>query len=53
MKKLTIEHMHAMAKSRGGRCLSNNYINSISKLKWECNNNHIWEAVYGNIQQGQ
>ena len=48
----TIEDMRAIAKERGGKCLSNTYINSHTKLLWECTEGHRWEAPYGNIQQG-
>lgn len=43
--KLTIEEMRALATKRGGKCLSNNYINAHSKLRWQCNKGHIWEAT--------
>jgi len=43
-KKLTIEKMQEIASERGGECLSNEYINSHSKLKWKCEKGHIWEA---------
>lgn len=39
------------AISKGGACLSNTYINTKTKLLWQCSNkNHKpWEATYGNI----
>ena len=40
----TIEEMISLAKSNGGECLSKKYINSSTKLKWKCADNHIWEA---------
>ena len=51
-KKLSIEDMQYIAKERGGKCLSETYINSHTKLLWECSQGHRWEAPYGNIQQG-
>lgn len=47
--KYTIEYMHELANKHGGKCLSDVYINKISKLKWMCKNNHIWEAVPNSI----
>lgn len=41
-----------LAKSKNGECLSDNYINSNSKLKWQCSLNHKWEASYNQIQSG-
>jgi len=43
-KKLTIEEMQELARSKGGECLSNNYANAISKLKWRCKEGHIFLA---------
>lgn len=43
--KHNIDEMCRLAKLRGGKCLSDIYINSISKLKWQCKNLHIWETT--------
>ena len=51
--KLTIEEMQAIAKSRGGKCLSKKYVNAHSKLEWECSEGHIWKALPCNIKQGK
>ena len=51
-KKLTIEDMQKLAAERGGKCLSTKYINSRSKLKWECADGHVWETNQEAIQQG-
>lgn len=50
--KLTIEDMHKMAKERGGKCLSKDYVSSQTKLIWQCVNGHIWEATPNGIQGG-
>lgn len=44
-RKNTIEEMREVARRKGGYCLSINYINSGTKLKWQCKEGHIWEAV--------
>ncbi|MCH2134366.1 MAG: hypothetical protein MK116_11505, partial [Phycisphaerales bacterium] len=41
-KKLTIEDMQAIAKRHGGKCVSNQYVNSYTPLKWQCKNGHKW-----------
>lgn len=46
---LTIEQMHAYAKSRGGKCLSTVYHNAKMNLIWECSCGHQWEAMPVNI----
>ena len=51
MKK-TIEDMQQMVRVRGGKCLSKHYINSQTKIKWQCKKGHQWEAAPNNIQRG-
>ncbi len=50
--KITIEDMQLIAESRGGRCLSEIYKNSTSKLEWQCSCGHIWAATPRNINSG-
>jgi len=50
--KLTIEEMREIAKERGGKCLSKTYINSGTKLKWQCSEGHIWDATPRSIKRG-
>jgi len=49
---LTIEEMQGIAKAQGGECLSNEYINNITKLKWRCSKGHVWKAVPSSIKAG-
>ncbi|MFB3168483.1 recombinase family protein [Neobacillus sp. 179-C4.2 HS] len=48
--KITINDMKTIAKERGGRCLSENYINKDTPLIWECEKGHIWEATPNRIK---
>lgn len=50
--KRTIEEMRQIAKERGGKCLSDTYINNATKLLWECSGNHQWEAVPNSLLRG-
>ena len=50
--KFTIEEMQAVARERGGKCLSEKYINTAHKLKWQCKEGHQWEALPGNVIHG-
>ena len=43
-RKLTIENMQAIARERGGECLSTEYLNSRSSLQWRCAQGHVWWA---------
>ena len=49
-KKLTIEDMHNLAKERGGRCISEIYVNNRTKLLWECAEGHQWWAIPNNVK---
>jgi hypothetical protein len=40
----TIRDMQEMAVSRGGRCLSTEYADIKTKLRWKCAFGHEWEA---------
>ena len=43
-KRNTIEEMQTIAKSRGGECLSSDYVNNQTKLRWKCKYGHEWSA---------
>ena len=43
--KYSLEGMHRLAKSKEGRCLSEEYINTKTKLIWECKKKHQWKAI--------
>jgi len=43
--KLTIQEMEEIAESRGGKCLSSNYINYSTNLTWQCDKEHEWDAT--------
>ena len=51
--KHTIEEMREKAQSRGGKCLSTKYVNSKTKLKWECSLGHTWETIPNEIYMGR
>ncbi len=52
-QRATIEQMQEVAKKRGGNCLSKEYVNNVTKLKWQCKKGHEWEAVPHNIEKGR
>jgi hypothetical protein len=45
----TIDEMRAVAKSRGGECLSEIYPQSREKLHWRCKEGHEWHALSAKI----
>ena len=48
-KRYTIEECKDIALQKGGKCLSNDYKNTHTKMKWECHNGHTWETSFTNI----
>ena len=48
----SIEKMRAIARSRGGICVSREYINSKDKLLWQCATGHQWRATAGSFVAG-
>ncbi len=52
-KKLTIEEFQAIASEHGGKCLSKNYVNSETKLKFECDKGHRWTATPPHIKHSK
>lgn len=53
MRKLTIEEMHKLAASHGGRCLSDEYLGFQTKLEWQCAIGHTWYAIPSDIKRGR
>ncbi len=51
-RKLTIEEMQFLAESRGGKCLSSEYVNKETKLKWQCAKEHKWRAIPNSVKRG-
>jgi hypothetical protein len=52
VRALTVDDMRKLAKERNGRCLADEYINSATKIMWECSEGHQWEATPNTIQKG-
>lgn len=51
-RKYSIEYAQKTAQQKGGKCLSSIYTNVNSRLKWQCSNNHEWNATLASIQRG-
>lgn len=52
-KKLSLQDFSKIAQQNGGKCLSRKYHNINTKLKWQCQLGHIWEATPNKIKQGR
>ncbi|MEN3129760.1 zinc-ribbon domain-containing protein [Bacillus albus] len=53
VNKVTLEDMQQLAESRGGKCLSDRYINSQTNMTFQCKNGHVWDAKPAKIRFGQ
>lgn len=51
--RLTIYQMKEIAKQHGGKCLSESYVNSQTRLLWKCEHGHRWKATPSNIKRGK
>lgn len=47
-----IDEMRALAKERGGRCLSDEYCGAVKKLHWQCKGGHQWWADPHSVLRG-
>jgi hypothetical protein len=52
MRKLTLDEIQRDAAKRGGRCVSETYIDSLTLMEWECAEGHRWRAVAHAVRQG-
>ena len=51
-KRKTLGDAKRLAAERGGKCLSNEYINNATNMKWQCEKGHVWCTIYRNIRAG-
>ena len=52
LQRGNIEDMKKIAESKGGKCLSERYINLDTKLEWQCEKGHLWGAIPSSIKRG-
>lgn len=45
--------MCEMAEKKGGKCLSEKYVNVATKMEFECNEGHVWATTPRGIIKGQ
>lgn len=51
-RKLELTELRKLARVRGGRCLSREYVNGRTPLVWECSYGHRWRAAAEQIKGG-
>lgn len=48
-RRLGIEAMQAIARGRGGQCLSEIYENKQGRLTWQCHRGHVWQTSSASV----
>jgi len=48
----SIERMQHAARQRGGQCLSKQFVNTATKLRWVCAKGHVWLATPAHVLAG-
>jgi hypothetical protein len=51
-QRLTLKDCQDLAISKGGVCLSTEYVNNNTKMLWKCSENHEWSTTRGSIHYG-
>ena len=51
--KTDIKECQQYAKNKGGKLISNLYVNTNTKMIWECKEGHQWEAVWHCIKRNR
>ncbi len=51
-KEDRLKTIKQIAIKKGGRCLSEEYVNGITKLEFECSKGHTWKAIPQSIITG-
>lgn len=49
----TIRDMQELARTRGGTCMSATYAGAFTKLRWQCEKRHIWDATPTSVGAGR
>lgn len=47
-----LQELKIISQSKGGECLSTDYQNARTNMKWQCDLGHQWEATSGSIKSG-
>jgi len=47
--KKTLSDARRLAKQHGGKCLSRKFVNTRTKIRWQCENGHIFKASYNSV----
>jgi hypothetical protein len=48
----TIDDCRTLGIERGGKCLSDEYVQAQAKLLWSCAAEHVWEATFDSVRRG-
>lgn len=51
-RELYLRDIVKLVEERGGKCLEAEYVNQNTKMKFQCENGHIWETTAHTIKKG-
>jgi hypothetical protein len=51
-KRLDISESYILAMKKGGKCISDTYVNSLTNMSWICKEGHMFESTLSNIKRG-
>ncbi|CAE7271654.1 unnamed protein product [Symbiodinium natans] len=52
VKRAALQRLRDHAASKGGKCISETYMNCMSKVRWECKLGHRWMATPNSVLNG-
>ncbi len=47
-----MDEVHELARKKGGKCLSVNYVSAKTPMIWQCAKGHVWETTFDTVQSG-
>lgn len=50
--RFSIKNLILIAKSRGGKCLSEEFLGTNKRYLWECRYGHVWRATHNSVKNG-
>ncbi|MCL2829523.1 MAG: hypothetical protein FWD77_02145 [Betaproteobacteria bacterium] len=51
-KRTPLSELQALAKQRGGKCLTTEYVGMSHKMLWQCGEGHLWRTSGNKVQRG-
>lgn len=52
LRRLSLDDARREAQARGGHCLSGTYVNTRTRMVWQCHRGHEWKASFAGVRRG-